>query len=311
MENEANKFIDFIITQKCTYRCKYCSQSKNQTLECNNATKETIQAFYKLLDNIEKDYEITITGGEAILHPDFFEIIEEIKNKGFKINLISNLSFKIETYQKIFNSLKENLNRFDISFHIDEIQNFNIMLEKLEEFILSKPATTKTSFFIPLYNIDTKKELKIDKILRIAKKYNISYSFQKIRFLNNYKEQYSEKYVSHHTKRKTFAKLCFAGCESAVIYENGNAYRCYSSRFNHSNFLGNINDVDFKLNDDAKACTNCSCNCPKPQLYNQICIEKDYLEALKETGKNIINLPKLILKNKEIVIAKIKQFLSF
>lgn len=309
METEAKKFIDFIITQKCTYRCKYCSQSKNQTKNCQEATEQTINAFYKLLDNIEKDYEITITGGEAILHPEFFNLIKEVKNKGFKINLITNLSFKLEQYQKIFDLLDENLNRFDVSFHIDQIQNFNLMLEKLEEFMLLKPKNTKTTFFIPLDKIDTKKELKIDKILRMAKKYSADYSFQRIRFLNDMKNN-NEKYISHHQKRKTFAKLCFAGCESAVIYENGEAYRCYSSRFNYSNYLGNINDSEFKLADGAFACTSLCCNCPKPQVYNQICIEKDYIEALQDTGRNVINLPKLIIKNKEIIIAKIKQFFT-
>lgn len=308
MENEATKFIDFIITQKCTYRCKYCSQSKNQTQEHNSATKETINSFYKLLDNLEKDFEITITGGEAILHPQFFEIIEEVKSKGFKINLISNLSFKLEMYQKIFDTLGDSLNRFDVSFHLEQIQNFKLMLEKLEKFMISKPKSTKTTFFIPLDKIDTKKELKIDKIIRIAKKYNADVSFQKIRFLDNFKNENNEKYISHHTKRKTYARLCYAGCESAVIYENGEAYRCYSSRFNSSNYLGNINDENFKLENDAKACSSCFCNCPKPQVYNQICVEEDYFEAFKETAKNIIFLPKLIIKNRRIILAKIKQF---
>ena len=310
MENEAKKFIDFIITQKCTYKCNYCLQSKNCNKNQCHADSKTITSFYKLLDNIEKDYEITITGGEAILHPDFYEIIEKVNKKGFKINLITNLSFKIEEYQKIFNLLGDNLNRYDISFHLDQIQNFKLMLEKLEEFLLLKPKSTKVTFFIPLYNIDDKKELKIDKIVRIAKKYNLDFSFQKIRFLNQYKNSHSEKYISHHKKRNNYAKLCFAGCESAVIYENGEAYRCYSSRFNYSNYLGNITESEFKLNDGAMACTSCNCNCPKPQVYNQICIEKDYKEALKGSWDNLWNLFDLMNRNKEIIKMKIKQFFN-
>ena len=81
---EPKKFIDFIITQKCTYRCPYCSQSKNQCNDLNNASKETIESFYKFLDTLEKDFEITITGGEAILHPEFYSIIETIKQKVLK-----------------------------------------------------------------------------------------------------------------------------------------------------------------------------------------------------------------------------------
>ena len=146
MENESNKFIDFIITQKCTYKCKYCSQSKKQQKCQNDATIETINSFYKLLDKIEKDYEITITGGEAILHPNFWEIIQTVKMQGYKINHITNLSIKLETYERIFDLLQDSLNKYDISFHLDEIQNFSLMLEKLEKFLEFKPKNTKTTF---------------------------------------------------------------------------------------------------------------------------------------------------------------------
>ena len=186
---EPKKFIDFIITQKCTYRCPYCSQSKNQCNDLNNASKETIESFYKFLDTLEKDFEITITGGEAILHPEFYSIIKTIKQKGFKINLISNLSFSINTYLKIFELLNGSLNAFDISMHVNQIQNFNMTLEKLEQFLKAKPHSTKTTIYIPLYLVDKKQEGKIEKILKLAQKYKIPYSFQKIRFLNLYKKE--------------------------------------------------------------------------------------------------------------------------
>lgn len=307
---KTNKFIDFIITQKCTYKCSYCLQSKAQTNICSEASLETFDAFYRFLDNLDKDYEITITGGEAILHPNFFEIIEQTKKRGFKINLISNLSFKIETYKKIFNLLGDSLNRFDVSFHIDEIQNFNLMLEKLEEFLKAKPSVTKTTFYIPLYNVDTKKELKIDKILRLAKRYNIEYSFQKIRFMGMYKNEENQKFSSSHTRINSFAKMCFAGCESAVIYENGEVYRCYSSRFLKSNYLGNIKDSNFSLNESACVCSSIFCACPKPQRYNQLCVEKDKKQAYKDAFINLAYLPKLMFKNKAVLLSKIKQFLN-
>lgn len=310
METITDKFIDFIITQKCTYTCPYCSQSKSQAKCKNHATNETINSFYLLLDKLDKSFEITITGGEALLHPQFFEIIEQVKLKGFKINLITNLSFKIEQYQKIFEQLGESLNKFDVSMHIEEIQSFNSALEKLEKFLTLKPKTTKTTIFIPLYNVDDKKESKIDKVLRIAKKYNTEYSFQKIRLLTKYKNEHNKKYSSAHTKPKTFAHLCHAGSKSAIIYENGDVYRCYSSRFLKTNYLGNLKDYDFKLNTAPCVCNSYSCTCPKPINYNQITQEKNYRESLKNLGINILYFPYLLCKNRSILIDKIRQFFS-
>ena len=310
MNTSPEKFIDFIITQKCSYKCPYCSQSKAQTCKYNEADLETIDAFYKFLDILEKDFEITITGGEAILHPNFFEIIEQVKKRGFKINLITNLSFKIETYIKIFEILGDSLNIFDISFHLNQIQDFNKTLEKAELFIKEKLKSTKTTFFIPLYLIDKKSEQKIDKLIKLAKKHNISYSFQKIRFLDKYKKTQNEKYVSHHKKEQAFGYYCYTGSKSAVIYENGNAYGCYSSRFSKSNYLGNIKDENFKLNQFACVCTSKNCTCPKPKAYNQITNKKNYQIAIKVAFLNLINLPKAIIQNQEIIKTKIRQKLD-
>ena len=158
--------------------------------------------------------------------------------------------------------------------------------------------------------VDKKQEGKIEKILKLAQKYKIPYSFQKIRFLNLYKKEQNEKFISNHEKEKSFARMCHAGSKSAVIYENGNVYRCYSSRFMHSNFLGNINDSDFKLNDCPMVCSKTQCNCPKPKHYNQILEECDNKTALKTLFLNYVYLPKYIFKNKDIIITKLKQKFS-
>ena len=312
MENKPKKFIDFIITQKCTYSCKYCSQSKSETKNKNIANKKTIDSFLNFIKNLEKDWEITITGGEAILHPNFYEIISEIKKLNFKINLITNFSFSLEIYRKVFDILDNSLNRYDISFHLDEIVNFEQTLYKLEKFINLKPQNTKTTFLIPIYNIDDKKEKQIEKIIKIAKKYNINYDFQHIRFLNTYSKIKSkeEKYLNKEKPNKTFSHLCFAGKYSFVIYEDGEAYRCYSSRLLKSNSLGNINNKDFKLSNKPMPCLHSYCTCPKPKLYGQITSTKKPLQTLILNIRNIFYTPALIFKKRDIIVAKIKQKLN-
>ena len=42
--NKPKKFIDFIITQKCSYTCEYCSQSKKENKEQQDANKKTIDS---------------------------------------------------------------------------------------------------------------------------------------------------------------------------------------------------------------------------------------------------------------------------
>ena len=308
-----NKFIDFIITQKCNQNCTYCSQSKQQQKKKNHATKETIKAFFDFIETLDKDFEITITGGEALLHPNFFEIIEKLAYYNFKINLISNFSFNLETYQKIFSITKENLNKLDISLHLDEIKDFSAILMKLEQFLKSKPKYISTTILIPIFKLDQIKEEKIKKINLIAEKYNTNIDFQHIRILNKFIKynKDEEKYFSKKEKiEKTYAHYCTAGSKSAVIYEDGSVYRCYSSRFLIKNYLGNIKDKNFKLYNKPKVCTQKCCTCPKPKQYNQILSKKNYLKAFGNVFINYINMPLLVLKNKDIIKNKLEQFIK-
>lgn len=310
--NMPKKFIDFIITQNCTYCCKYCSQSKKYSDFKANADRKTIQAFYDFLKTIDVDYEITITGGEAILHPDFFEIIENIKKMGFKINLISNFSFSIEKYLKIFQLLGSNLNIFDLSFHLDEIKDFKSTILKLEKFLKNKPVSTKTKLFIPIYKLNDEKEEKIEKIVELAKKYSVTYSFQKIRLLDKFDEniltdKQKKKYFSEFKPTCSFSKICHAGEYSAVIYEDGEVYRCYSSRFLKSNCLGNIKNKKFKLNSNPLPCVMKNCTCPKPKAYFQITNDKNIKKAYLLKVLNMLCLPYYIIKKNEIAFTKLKQ----
>lgn len=307
MEN-VGKFIDFIITQKCTYKCPYCSQSKAEAKEKKDASDSTINSFLNLLDIIDKDFEITITGGEAMLHLAFYDLIEKIKQKGFKINLITNLSFEIDKYKKVFDLLNNSLNRFDISFHLDEIKDFNHTMEKLKQIIKLKPINTKTVFLIPIYNLNNEKEEKIEIIKQIASENNINTDFQHIHFFENYINSDDEQKYIKNKPLKTFSNICCAGSLSAVIYETGEAYRCYSSRFLKSNYLGNINNKNFSLLNTMKPCVHNFCTCPKPKNYNQITNRKALLKAVAARVLNMIFMPYFIVKNIDIVNVKIKQF---
>ena len=106
----------------------------------------------------------------------------------------------------------------------------------------------------------------------------------------------------------TFGKMCHSGEKFLLIYENGDAYRCYSSRFNKAHSMGNIKDKDFKLFNCPMPCMNLKCTCPKPISYNMLDLTRsDYFKAGRCLVKNLIFLPGLIIKNIDILKAKFEQ----
>ncbi len=87
MENKIGvRSVNWHITQRCNYHCKFCF-SKNLDQEITSmATAESILRYLRVI-GIEK---INFVGGEPTLHPLFFEMIKLAKAMGFVVSLVSN-----------------------------------------------------------------------------------------------------------------------------------------------------------------------------------------------------------------------------
>ncbi len=77
----------FELTRNCNLRCKHCIVSAGKPLPNELKTEE----WLKLVDEIS-DYAVrlTLTGGEPLVHPGFFRILERAKEKGLSIRLLTN-----------------------------------------------------------------------------------------------------------------------------------------------------------------------------------------------------------------------------
>ena len=87
------KDLCFEIIQKCPNNCLFCSS-------CADITKENIisyQDFTKTIDYFHEKYgikEISLSGGEPLLHPDLYKMIAYCSNKGIKKKECLKMSFK-------------------------------------------------------------------------------------------------------------------------------------------------------------------------------------------------------------------------
>lgn len=71
--------LPYVITERCTLRCKNCSQSvpynKNPHVRSLEEVKNDLELFFKYVDFVER---FVVSGGEAFTHPQFNEIIKHI-----------------------------------------------------------------------------------------------------------------------------------------------------------------------------------------------------------------------------------------
>ena len=79
------------LTLRCNAHCFHCGSNCLPEAEDELSTEE----FKQVLDQIREDFDISkmllcITGGEPMLHPDFFEIMAHAKKLGFHWGMTSN-----------------------------------------------------------------------------------------------------------------------------------------------------------------------------------------------------------------------------
>lgn len=85
----------FIRLSGCNLRCSYCDTK--YALENNSGEELSIDKIIKKVDKIGFK-NITITGGEPLIHKDIEKLISKLLNKGYNINIETNGSIDITKY---------------------------------------------------------------------------------------------------------------------------------------------------------------------------------------------------------------------
>lgn len=91
-------FIQWHLTENCNLRCRHCYQTDGNgnaeldTSEIKSAILEIAEMLESWAENYEMNFSpsFNLTGGEPFFRRDLFEIIEEVRNCGFEVNLLTN-----------------------------------------------------------------------------------------------------------------------------------------------------------------------------------------------------------------------------
>lgn len=84
-----------MITHLCNQSCEFCFDASN-ILESSAGSVMSLAAFERILGSMKasiKDlsgFNVTLSGGEPTLHPDYFEMLRRISDAGFSVTVLSN-----------------------------------------------------------------------------------------------------------------------------------------------------------------------------------------------------------------------------
>ena len=243
-----------------------------------------IQAISKNIDKLGNKCHILLTGGEPFLFPKFVDLCKLITKK-HDISMPSNLSQK-EVYEfadvidpkKVFYMI--------CSFHPSQqhrTENLKLEFIKKVKYLESKGFRTQVRVVMyPPYfrNFDADHSLfeshgikLVPKAFRgkfLSKSYPESYTREELELISKY---------DCHKQNWTFdlrglqvdnpfnvyeenykGRLCHAGYSFAIIYSNGQVFRCYDPVGTKS--LGNLNRGNVKFFSEPLVCKSDKCSCP-------------------------------------------------
>lgn len=120
------EFIDRFVLQWnlgniCNWNCSYC----HPLVKSGSVPWPSLEVVERAINNVKnhaedlgKNLEIILSGGEITLHPDLFDIFKLIKNQNIKLSFFSNGSRTVRYWEDLF-SLELDYETLIFSYHVE------------------------------------------------------------------------------------------------------------------------------------------------------------------------------------------------
>jgi len=281
--------ITWIPLWKCNFKCSYCdSPTKTNALEFQPLEKiiDVFDNFIKIVKEENNRVEITLSGGEPSIYPNFFDIIKYLTTVCDLVSICTNLSFDSKKFFNMFKNVADKIS-INPTFHPGcmKIEDFIYNLKNIKPFIFNK---NNVNLVADQYNIKEVDNI-VKEINNIGIKVNIltfKYFTDKIKKNENLEQRKYDNLEVLNSKKEidkikeskekqglslseyeagvksSFGKRCLAGYKYIQIFPNGNIKRCTIDK----TYLGNIFDKDFHLYNEPHKCVKKYC----PHQFNLI-----------------------------------------
>ena len=301
------KSFEWAITDRCNYSCSYCNQ--NNYRRFGHCSDSTISAVFKLIEGFEESWLIKIIGGEAFLHPRFFEICGFIAAKGHRICITTNFSASKDDLCRFIDVCGDKLSFLAASYQMDQLESHDEFIEKAILFNEKKHPAARLGILAVM------KEESFTRLRDIEKQFTqlgIDFQYQVliedgIRFhrypqdIDGYLKDKSSRNTEIIRSSNYFGTLCNAGKDFFVIDVNGDVTRCFSF-LQPLFYLGNITKGGFRQLSKPMPCLAARCTCTGPANRNMICYGKKagWMEMIITAAAGTISyagyLPNLLSK---------------
>ena len=127
-------YVVFMITERCTLRCRFCSSlipwyRKPENFELSRIKKD-MDDFFRVVHHVKK---MNISGGEPLLHPDLPAILSHVRKSGKVDEILMITNATLLPSAEVLAALKENRVQVEISWYGENNYKFDEVLKLLVE----------------------------------------------------------------------------------------------------------------------------------------------------------------------------------
>lgn len=268
--------LNWEITDFCNFKCEYCCQGQydQKKIRHGHADNATIEAVLDTIDSLPGVWQILLLGGEAFIHPKFFDICGRIAESRHFIRITTNFFVPKEMLERLISICGSKLVSISISLHPSQI-NIDSFIEKIIWFNSRKNASTKimVTCVATEENLPKLREIK-PRLLENDIKFRYHALQENGKFVDYPKEVENEVKpdLMEHTEvlrgKSFFGTRCHSGQFFLVIKPNGDVFRCHD--FQLGGYLGNIAKGTFRRFDTPMPCLSKKCLCTSMPARNLI-----------------------------------------
>jgi MoaA/NifB/PqqE/SkfB family radical SAM enzyme len=255
----------------CNYRCSYCTQ---RFVDDRAQWARDLPRFVAAFGALPGDWEIKLSGGEPFRHPDFLAAVAGLAAAGRRVSVVTNLSAPDDELDAYCDAVRARPGLISASLHLEYVtaEAFRDRARRVADRHAGRLVVTCVATRANLPQLPALRA-RFDEVgleLRVQPE-------KEDRDVIDYDDGERAQLIALGGHNGTGAiepsfegRACWAGARYFIVDHRGEAYRCYPSRRQRAERLGNLLDGSFRLRLTAEPCRYRYCNCTVPQQRGMV-----------------------------------------
>lgn len=259
------KYMSAFLTFKCPLECSYCLN----TLDEKFTRKSKELSGYQWIKGLNRivsrpELPITLTGGEPFAHPDFIEIVKNIKPE-LNIDLLTTLGKNKKKLEEFIREISPERIKRDSNYPSIRLSYHPEKMFEGEELVDKTKRLKDLGFSIGIYGIKYPSPEQLQANTKMQFRcLNKGVNYREKDFIGQYKgkDDLERPFQITHGNFSIFpdcsfqqeTKSCSCKTSELLIGPNGDVYRCHRDLYAQENPTGNILDSEFEIKDIFRTC---------------------------------------------------------